>query len=374
MSSLNILQKPAALHEARWWEPAASGRLHCYLCPRHCQIGEGQAGFCFIRVNQGGRLYSLGYAQPAAIQIDPIEKKPLNHFLPGTRIFSMGTAGCNMGCFFCQNWDISKSRSDQVHSSHVPPQDVPLLALRYGCPSVAFTYNEPTIWGEYVIDIAREAHALGLKTVMVTNGYITREAFHDIYDHIDAANVDLKAFTENFYGRITLTHLQPVLDTLLWLKRETPVWFEITNLMIPTLNDNADETRRLADWILENLGPDVPLHFTAFHPDFKLRDKPRTPPETLHRARRVALEAGLHYVYEGNIFSDGSHTSCPACKALLIRRSWHDVLENRLRDGACPKCGFHVPGVWDSSSALAATRRAAVQAASDDDPYAAWNL
>ena len=343
MQQLNILQKAETLHEARWWETLSGDRVHCYLCPRHCHIGPGQAGFCFIRVNQGGKLYSLGYGSPAALQIDPIEKKPLNHFLPGSRVFSLGTAGCNMGCFFCQNWDISKSKHDQVHSVQVPPEDVPLLAMKYGCQSIAFTYNEPTIWGEYVVDICRAAKPYGIKTVMVTNGYITREAFHDIYDHVDAANVDLKAFTENFYGRTTLTHLQPVLDTLEWLKNETSVWFEITNLMIPTLNDDPDETRKLAEWIREHLGPDVPLHFTAFHPDFKLQDKPRTPPETLHRARAIAREVGLHYVYEGNIFSDAANTNCPNCGALLIRRSWHDVQENRLRDGACPDCGQRSP-------------------------------
>ena len=346
MEDLKILQKTNALHEARWWEAEPGGKAHCYLCPRHCHIGEGQAGFCFIRVNEGGKLYSLGYASPAAMQIDPIEKKPLNHFLPGTRVFSMGTAGCNMGCFFCQNWDISKSRSDQVRSQHAPPEDVPLLAIRNGCPSIAFTYNEPTIWGEYVIDICRAAKEYGINTVMVSNGYVTREAFHDIYDHVDAANIDLKAFTEGFYGRITLTHLQPVLDVLKWLKDETNVWFEITNLMIPTLNDAQDETRRLCDWIVRNLGTDVPLHFTAFHPDFKLQDKPRTPPETLHAARAIALDAGLHYVYEGNIYSDGAHTRCPSCGEMLIRRSWHDVEENRLKGGRCPKCYLAIPGRW----------------------------
>ncbi|HXQ26256.1 MAG TPA: AmmeMemoRadiSam system radical SAM enzyme [Candidatus Acidoferrales bacterium] len=345
MQDLKILD-PTALHEARWWEPEPNGKVHCYLCPRHCHIGEGQAGFCFIRANQGGKLYSLGYAHPAALQVDPIEKKPLNHFLPGTRVFSMGTAGCNMGCFFCQNWNISKSRADQVGSSQIPPEDIVQLAIRHGCPSIAFTYNEPTIWGEYVIDICKAAKEYGIKTVMVSNGYITREAFHDIYDHIDAANIDLKAFTENFYGRYTLTHLQPVLDILQWLKNETNVWFEITNLIIPTLNDAPSETRALAEWILKHLGPDVPLHFTAFHPDFKLRDKPSTPPDTLHAARATALEVGLHYVYEGNIHSDGGHTFCPSCKTLLIRRSWHDVEQNRLKGGCCPKCGLAIPGRW----------------------------
>ena len=346
MSHLQILQKTETLHKAHWWELEQDGRVHCFLCPRHCRLHEGQAGFCFIRINHHGKLYSLGYGAPAALQVDPIEKKPLNHFLPGTRVFSMGTAGCNMGCFFCQNWDISKSHQDQVNSQHVSPEVVPRLATRYACESIAFTYNEPTIWGEYVIDIAKAAKRAGLKTVMVSNGYITREAFHDIYDHIDAANIDLKAFTEQFYGKITLTHLQPVLDTLRWLKAETSVWFEITNLMIPTLNDDPVETRKLADWILTNLGPDIPLHFTAFHPDFKLQDKPRTPPETLHRARQIALDAGLHYVYEGNIFSDSANTYCPQCATVLIRRSWHDVLDNRLREGNCPACGCQIPGVW----------------------------
>jgi pyruvate formate lyase activating enzyme len=347
MAELRVLQKTEVLHEARWWELEADGRVHCFLCPRHCRLRDGQAGFCFIRINEHGKLYSLGYGAPAALQVDPIEKKPLNHFLPGTRVFSMGTAGCNMGCFFCQNWDISKSHQDQVNSQHVSPEDVPLLAQKYGCESIAFTYNEPTIWGEYVIDICKAAKRAGLKTVMVTNGYITREAFHDIYDHVDAANVDLKAFTEKFYGKITLTHLEPVLETLQWLKSETKVWVEITNLMIPTLNDDPAETRKLAEWIGSNLGPDVPLHFTAFHPDFKLQDKPKTPAETLHRARAIAREVGLHYVYEGNIFSDGGNTSCPECGAVLIRRSWHEVLENRLRDGKCGECGERIEGVWD---------------------------
>jgi pyruvate formate lyase activating enzyme len=350
MSDLEVLQPAEALHQAQWWEPEANGRVHCFLCPRHCHIHPGQAGFCFIRVNRGGNLYSLGYAAPAAVQVDPIEKKPLNHFLPGTRVFSMGTAGCNMGCFFCQNWDISKSRQDQVHSQHLPPEEVPLLALRNACDSIAFTYNEPTIWGEYIIDICRAAKGYGLKTVMVTNGYITYEAFHDIYDHIDAANVDLKAFTESFYGKVTLTHLEPVSKTLEWLKKETSVWFEITNLMIPTLNDDPAETKRLAEWIVEHLGPDVPLHFTAFHPDFKLRDKPATPPETLHRAREIARQAGVNFVYEGNIFSDAANTYCPGCGAVLIRRSWHQVLDERLKNGACAKCGRKIPGVWETEA------------------------
>lgn len=343
-----VAAPPAAnLHEARWWETLPDGRIHCYLCPRHCRIGEGQAGFCFIRKNVGGVLYNLGYAQPAALQIDPIEKKPLNHFMPGARILSMGTAGCNMGCFFCQNWDISKSKSDQVHSVHMTPRDVVETAIEHRCPALAFTYNEPTIWAEYVIDIARAAHAAGLKTVMVTNGYITREALSDVYQHIDAANVDLKAFTESFYGKTTLTHLQPVLDTLKTLRHETGVWFEITNLMIPGLNDAADETRALCGWVLENLGDDVPLHFTAFHPDFKLRDRPPTPPETLHQARRIAMDMGLKFVYEGNIYSEGANTICPGCKRAVVKRWWHKVSGLRITpEGLCEFCGARIPGYF----------------------------
>jgi pyruvate formate lyase activating enzyme len=371
MPGLDIVQYSEALHEGRWWEIRPDGRVHCFLCPRHCHMGDGQAGFCFIRVNRGGKLYSLGYGSPAALQIDPIEKKPLNHFLPGTKVFSMGTAGCNMGCSFCQNWTISNSKEDQARSIQLPPGDVPLLARQYGCPSIAFTYNEPTIWGEYVVDICRAAREQGLKTVMVTNGYITREAFHDIYDRIDAANVDLKAFTEKFYGSATLTHLQPVLDTLQWLKSETNVWFEITNLMIPTLNDAPDETRRLADWIVEHLGPDVPLHFTAFHPDFKLQDKPPTTPETLHLARAIAIEAGLHYVYEGNIRAGAGDTRCPGCQGLLIQRDGHRVASNRLRQGACPDCARILPGRWENAMTQAAASK---ETSAMSDRYGDLNL
>jgi pyruvate formate lyase activating enzyme len=335
------------LHEARWWERTPEGKLHCYLFPRHCHIGEGLAGFCFIRKNIGGKLYNLGYAQPAAVQVDPIEKKPLNHFLPGTQILSLGTAGCNMGCFFCQNWDISKSKADQVNSTYLEPETVVLAAIEYNCPSLAFTYNEPTIWGEYVVDISKIAHEMGLKTVMVTNGYITREALFDVYEHIDAANVDLKAFTETFYAKLTLTHLQPVLDVLKILRHETKVWFEITNLIIPTLNDASEEIKGLCGWVLDNLGDDVPLHFTAFHPAFKLRNKPSTPAETLHQARRMAMQMGLKYVYEGNIFSDGGNTICPGCQRTIVKRSWHQLGNVRINeDGTCQHCGTRIAGYF----------------------------
>ena len=352
---------------ARWWSVMDDGRLHCFLCPRHCHIGKGQTGFCFIRKNVGGVLYNLGYGSPAAIQVDPIEKKPLFHFLPGTSVFSLGTAGCNLGCLFCQNWDISKARADHVRAARIDAEQVVRAAFEFDCRSIAFTFNEPTIWGEFVIDIAEVAHRHGLNTVMVTNGYITREAFHDIYDHIDAANVDLKAFTETFYSKITLSHLQPVLETLTWLKRETKVWFEITNLLIPTLNDRTEEMTELARWICDNLGDDVPLHVTAFHPSYKLQDKPPTSPVSLHRAREAALNAGLKFVYEGNIPDAATHTFCPSCHKLLIRRSWNTIQD--FAKGRCDHCGEHVPGVFSDEDIQARFGRAAMLPdASDLEP------
>ena len=346
MPNLGSTSGPVAPHPARWWETAPDGRAHCFLCPRHCRLRAGQAGFCKLRANQGGQLVSLGYGAPAAVQVDPIEKKPLFHFLPGTNVLSLGSMGCDLACCFCQNWDLSHSRDEPAATERLAPADVVALALERGCPSIAFTYNEPTIWAEYVLDVCAAARERGLPTVMVTNGYVTPEAFHDLYDHVAAANVDLKAVDDGFYRRHTLARLAPVLDTLRRLRDETGVWVEITNLLIPTLNDDPGEMRRLADWVLDHLGPDVPVHFTAFHPDFRLRDLPPTPPATLRTARRIAREAGLRFVYEGNVIGDGAHTSCPGCGRLLIRRSWHEVLENHLVDGRCPGCGRAVPGVW----------------------------
>ena len=332
------------MKEARWWRTEADGKILCTLCPRFCRIGDGQAGFCYIRKNIDGKLYSLGYGTSTGFALDPIEKKPLNHFLPGSRILSFGTAGCNLGCRFCQNWSISKAKLDEAHSSSVSPQQVVQLAIQNHAPSIAFTYNDPVIWGEFVVDIARLARERGVKTVMVTAGYITPEARPEVFRYIDAANVDLKAFTERFYHRLTFSHLDAVLDTLRWLKRETGVWFEITNLMIPGENDDAEETRQLAEWIVANLGDSVPLHFTAFHPDFKLMDRPRTPAATLIRAREIARSAGVKFCYVGNVRdNEGQTTYCPACHRALIRRSWHEVLENNLEDNRC-RCGEAIPG------------------------------
>ncbi|MGH7825730.1 MAG: AmmeMemoRadiSam system radical SAM enzyme [Candidatus Binatia bacterium] len=346
------------MQEALWWRTEEDGRILCTLCPRYCRLGEDQAGFCFIRKNVGGKLYSLGYGQSTGFAIDPIEKKPLNHFFPGTGVLSFGTAGCNLGCRFCQNWSISKAKMDSGQSLSASPKQVVQLAKRHNVPSIAFTYNDPVIWGEFVIDISRLARDNGLKSVMVTAGYITPDARPDVYRYIDAANVDLKAFSERFYHKVTFSHLGPVLDTLKWLKNETDIWFEITNLMIPGENDDLDETRQLCDWVLQNLGDTVPVHFTAFHPDFKMMDKPPTPPSTLRAARNIALSMGIKYCYVGNVFDDeGQTTKCPNCRRALIRRSWHDILEYHLEGNACP-CGERIAGQFTAdSSSLRQSRR-----------------
>ena len=346
------------MKEALWWRTEADGRILCTLCPRFCRIGKGQAGFCYIRKNIDGKLYSLGYGKPTGFAIDPIEKKPLNHFLPGTGILSFGTAGCNLGCRFCQNWSISKAKLDDAQSLSAGPEEVVQLALTHNVPSIAFTYNDPVIWGEFVIDVSRLARECGLKSVMVTAGYITPEARPEVYRYIDAANVDLKAFTERFYHKLTFSHLDPVLDTLKWLKNETGIWLEITNLMIPGENDDPDETKQLCRWVLDNLGDSVPIHFTAFHADFKMMDKPGTPTATLKRARQIALSAGVKYCYVGNVLDDeGQTTFCPSCGRALIRRSWHDILDYQLIESHCP-CGQKIPGYFPAREKTAPRSRA----------------
>lgn len=337
---------------ARWWHTAEDGRIVCTLCPRFCKLSEGQAGFCYIRQHLDGELVATAYGQSTGFAIDPIEKKPLSHFLPATSILSFGTAGCNLGCRFCQNWHISKARLVEENSVAASPEQVVELAIRHGCPSLAMTYNDPTIFGEYVIDVSRIAKARGLRSILVTAGYITPEARQDVYAHIDAVNIDLKAFSETFYHKITFAHLEPVLDTLRWMHRETDIWYEITNLLIPGENDDWDETRRLSAWIAEHLGPDVPVHFTAFHPDFKMKDKPRTPAETLQRAHRLATAAGLNYVYVGNVNDpQRQSTYCPKCQQTLIVRDWHRVTHNRVQvngqgQGHCPDCQQRIAGVF----------------------------
>jgi len=333
---------------AKWWEPTENNKILCTLCPRYCKIGEGQPGFCYIRQNINGKLYTIGYGRPTGFAIDPVEKKPLNHFLPGSTILSFGTAGCNLGCKFCQNWSMSKAKLDDENSLEVSPEGVVELAKSYHTPSIAFTYNDPTIFGEYVIDISKIAREEGIKSVMVTAGYIDKEARKDVYKYIDAANVDLKGFTERFYHKLTFSHLDDVLDTLVWLKNETDVWFEITTLLIPDENDSPQEIKQECDWILKNLGDSIPLHFTAFHPDFKMRDKERTPEKTLITARNIAMDMGIKFCYVGNVHNtEGQTTYCPNCKEKLIKRDWHSVISNKLVKGHCKSCGEKIAGVFE---------------------------
>jgi len=329
---------------AKWWKSLDNNKVLCTLCPRFCKIGAGQNGFCFIRKNEGGKLYQKGYGTSTGFAIDPIEKKPLNHFLPGSSILSFGTVGCNLGCRFCQNWDISKSKMDErrLHTG-LTAEKVVQLAIDNQCPSIAYTYNDPTIWSEWVIDIAKIAREADIKNVMVTAGYITPEAREEIYPFINAANVDFKSITETFYHKLTFSHLADVLDTIIWLVKETDVWVELTNLIIPGFNDSVDEIHEMVDWILNNLGDEVPLHFTAFHPDFKMTHIPATPPETLTKTRDLAIEKGVKYVYVGNVFDiNGQTTHCPNCHKSLIVRNWHTVVSMNLIDSTC-ECGQNIP-------------------------------
>ncbi len=331
----------------QWWH-RRDDQLVCTLCPRECALHEGQRGFCFVRQNVADEMVLTTYGRSSGFCIDPIEKKPLNHFLPGTPVLSFGTAGCNLGCKFCQNWSISKAKEFDDRTDFASPEAIAQAALRHGCRSVAFTYNDPVIWAEYAIDTAKACHDVGIKTVAVTAGYISEEARGEFYSVMDAANVDLKGFTPEFYKFLTLSKLEPVLDTLRWLKHETNVWFEITNLMIPGENDSPDETARMCDWIVENLGPDVPVHFTAFHPDFRMMDYERTPEATLLRARKQALSAGIRYPYVGNIHDvAGQSTYCSGCESLIIERDWYQLGRYGLRGNQCRQCGTTIPGVFE---------------------------
>jgi pyruvate formate lyase activating enzyme len=333
---------------AKWWEPIENNKILCTLCPRYCKIGEGQPGFCYIRQNHNGKLITIGYGRPTGFAVDPIEKKPLSHFLPGTSVLSFGTAGCNLGCKFCQNWSISKAKLDDENSIIASPEDVVSLAKQYKTPSIAYTYNDPTIFGEYVIDISRIAKEEKIKNVMVTAGYIDKEARKDVYKYVDAANVDLKGFTERFYYKLTFSHLNDVLDTLVWLKNETDIWFEITTLLIPDENDSIEEVKEECDWILNNLGDSVPLHFTAFHPDFKMINKEHTPENTLNTARKIALQEGIKFCYVGNVYNtEGQTTYCPGCGYKLIERNWHSVNSYKMKGDECGKCGTKIPGVFN---------------------------
>ena len=333
----------------RYWHPLEDGRIQCDLCPRLCKLHDGQRGLCFVRAVEGGAMVLTTYGRSSGFCVDPIEKKPLNHFLPGTPVLSFGTAGCNLTCKFCQNWDISKAREIDRLNDSATPAAIAAAAAQLGCRSVAFTYNDPVIFLEYAVDVARECRALGLRTVAVTAGYVTAAARGEFFSAMDAANVDLKGFTDDFYQRLCSGHLQPVLDTLVYLKHETSVWFEITTLLIPGENDSDDEIRRLAGWIAANLGPEVPLHFSAFHPDWKMRELPPTPAATLTRARALAMAEGLHFVYTGNVHDNrGGSTWCPGCGQLLVERDWYRLGAWGLdAEGRCAACKTRIPGQFE---------------------------
>jgi pyruvate formate lyase activating enzyme len=345
-----------------WWHRLDDGRIQCDLCPRACRLRAGQRGFCFVRQAREQGMVLTSYGRASGFCVDPIEKKPLNHFYPGTSVLSFGTAGCNLGCRFCQNWDISKAREDDRLTDWASPEAVADAALEAGCRSVAFTYNDPVIFAEYAVDCAQAAHERGIKTVAVSAGYITPEARPAFFSHMDAANIDLKAFDGAFYKKLCFAELDPVLETLRWLKRETNVWFEITNLVIPGHNDSQEQVARLCDWFVQHLGPEVPLHFTAFHPDFMMRDVPHTPPPTLTRARRQALAAGIRHVYTGNVHdAEGQSTWCASCAGLLIERDWFELgawnLDGR---GRCRSCGTRAAGHFDPEPGRWGARRAQV--------------
>jgi len=335
---------------ARHWHRLADGRIQCDVCPRFCKLHDGQRGLCFVRACAGDALVLTTYGRSSGFCVDPIEKKPLNHFLPGTPVLSFGTAGCNLACKFCQNWDISKAREIDRLNAHADPTAIAAAAVQLGCSSVAFTYNDPVIFLEYAIDTAKACRAAGLAAVAVTAGYVAPEARREFFAYMDAANVDLKAFTEDFYRTVCGGHLDAVLDTLVYLKRDTSVWFEITTLLIPGENDSDDEIDALSRWVASALGPDVPLHFTAFHPDWKMRDKPATPAAILSRARDIARANGVRYVYTGNIHDKaGGSTWCHGRGALLIGRDWFDLTQWHLgEDGRCRYCGTPVAGVFEA--------------------------
>jgi pyruvate formate lyase activating enzyme len=336
-------------YPGRWWHMLEDGRMQCDLCPRDCRLHEGQRGACFVRQRVDDRMVLTTYGRSSGFCVDPIEKKPLNQFYPGSSILSFGTAGCNLACKFCQNWDISKSRDMDRLADQATPAAIADAAAAHGCKSVAFTYNDPVIFAEYAMDVADACHERGVNAVAVTAGYIHPTARREFYAKMDAANVDLKAFTDEFYFKLCGAHLQPVLDTLVYLKHETDVWFEITTLLIPGKNDSDEELKAMCAWIMKELGPDVPLHFTAFHPDYKMTDLIATPAATLTRARRIALDAGLHYVYTGNVHdSVGGTTYCPQCSAALIVRDWHRIEAYRVTEtGSCPDCGTAIAGRYE---------------------------
>jgi pyruvate formate lyase activating enzyme len=349
----------------KYWHKLDDGRIQCDLCPRHCKLHEGSRGLCFVRARRHDEVVLTTYGRSSGFCVDPIEKKPLNHFLPGTPVLSFGTAGCNLACKFCQNWDISKSREVDTLADSASPERIATVSKQLGCRSVAYTYNDPVIFLEYAIDVAQACHELDIASVAVTAGYIDKEPGEEFFRHMDAANVDLKAFTERFYHKLTGGHLQPVLDTLVYLKHETNVWFELTTLVIPGENDSESEFEEMTQWVVEKLGPDVPMHFTAFHPDWKMLDKPPTPPSTLVKAVDIARKNGVRYAYTGNVHNQQyDSTWCHACGTRLIQRDWYQLGEwNLTDDGHCTHCGARCAGVFDGPPGTWGARRQPVRMA-----------
>lgn len=347
----------------KYWHVLEDGRVQCDMCPRYCKLRDGQRGLCFVRACVENQIVLTTYGRSSGYCIDPIEKKPLNHFLPGTPVLSFGTAGCNLACKFCQNWDISKSRELDTLMDKASPEVIANSALQLDCRSVAFTYNDPVIFHEYAIDVADACHEKGIKSVAVTAGYMGKESRVEFYQHMDAANVDLKAFSEKFYWKITGSHLQDVLDTIEYIHNETDVWMELTTLLIPGKNDSEKEVDEMSQWVMEKLGPDVPMHFSAFHPDYKMMDIERTPLSTLQRARTIAMKNGIRYAYIGNAHDvDGDSTYCYSCGTRLIERDWYVLGEWDLDEkGCCKKCGAQCAGLFEKEHGTWGSRRQPVR-------------
>lgn len=334
------------LYPAQHYEKLDARRVKCTLCPRECVVDDRERGYCGVRENRDGEYYTLVYGRPCTLHIDPVEKKPLFHFLPGTEIFSLATVGCNVNCKFCQNWQISQVRPEQEKSYDAPPQKLVEIAEKSRTPSIAHTYTEPVIFYEYVKDIGIEAHKRGLKNTIISNGYIKEKPLKELLPHLDAVKIDLKAYTEKFYSELVVGELKPVLDVLEILA-EAGMWTEIVYLVIPTHNDDEDEIARMCRWIKSELGPDLPLHFSRYHPQYMLKSLPPTPIRTLERSREIALTEGLNYVYIGNVPGNpAEHTYCPSCGEVLIRRTGYRVQFNKFDKGSCLSCGYVIPGVW----------------------------
>ncbi|MFQ5861976.1 MAG: AmmeMemoRadiSam system radical SAM enzyme [Candidatus Brocadiales bacterium] len=335
------------LYEAMYYKKLEDVRVECQLCPRGCKIADLERGYCGVRENRGGTYYTLVHSRVCALHVDPIEKKPFFHYLPGTPALSIATAGCNVECKFCQNWQISQFRPEQVDSIKLTPNDVIEHAKKSYSPTIAYTYSEPVIFYEFMYDTARAARQEGISSVVVSNGYIKEEPLVELCKYLDAVKIDLKAFTEKFYKETCSGELEPVLETLLTLKR-LGMWFELVVLIVPTLNDGEKELKEMCNWVYNELGPDVPVHFSRFHPTYKIKNLPPTPVRTLERARGIALEAGLNFAYIGNVPGhEGENTYCPDCKEVVIKRVGYTIVHNTIRDGKCHNCEHPIAGVWD---------------------------